>query len=325
LQRDRIDGFDVLRVICVGAVVGIHCFYTDRDLSWVPKNLSFAVPCFVLMAMYLSERQLCGKRSRREALGHRLSRLLPAFLAWTFIYVLARWSIGSVQPSFSDWVEYVLLGASALHLYFIPMILCYSLVQVMLSRSPGYRAAGALAGLLMAVLLQYQRLPNFPFDSPEAKAFPFYFVHNLPYLFAAILLFRLCEPSFRRRYLWSGTARWTWATVCGSVSCLLWFGPIFSGSQGLFHGLALNTFLFLTFLFWPMRTPRWLLTLASVSYGVFLSHHLVIEGLLHLERFAHLPSQSGWVTVSRFACGLFLSAGFCLLLSKDRRTAWLVQ
>jgi peptidoglycan/LPS O-acetylase OafA/YrhL len=92
-----------------------------------------------------------------------------------------------------------------------------------------------------------------------------------------------------------------------------------------FQDIARNTFLFLAFLFLPVRTPPWVAALASISYGVYLCHHLVIEGLLHFERFARLPSNTAWVTVSRFACGLVLSAGLSFLLSKHRFTAWLVR
>jgi len=320
----RIHGFDWLRVIGVAAVVGIHCFYTDRALSWLPRNFSFAVPCFVLMAAFLSARELDAGKTGVAFLKHRFARLLPAFLAWTSIYVFARWAGGSIHPSVTDWIEYLFLGASALHLYFIPMILYFGAVLVLVMHAGRHRGLALLAALAGAMLLQRMHLPGFHLASPEANAFPFYFVHNLPYLFAAALLFEVLGK-WRQAGGLRGLKGAVAALACAGAAWYCWTHPLPGQGLAPFQDFARNIFLFLAFLFRPLRTPAWVAALASISYGVYLCHHLVIEGLLHFERFVHLPSNTAWVTVSRFACGLVLSAGLSFLLSRHRFTAWLVR
>ena len=48
-----IEGFDLLRIICIAAVIGIHCL-EHRFFNRIVENLSFAVPCFVMLSIYFS-------------------------------------------------------------------------------------------------------------------------------------------------------------------------------------------------------------------------------------------------------------------------------
>ncbi len=119
-----VKGFDLLRTICIAAVIGIHCL-EHYHFNRVVENLSFAVPCFVMMSVYFSAYQLNKGGSRWYFFKKRAFRLFPAFLTWTLIYAAARFIDGGNVNLFSvkEWLRLFFCGSAALHLYFIPMIL----------------------------------------------------------------------------------------------------------------------------------------------------------------------------------------------------------
>lgn len=325
--KTHISGFDALRVIAVAAVIGIHDFYTDPSLRTVVRNFSFAVPCFVMVAVYLSAKSVFVRSSGKVFMKSRLVRLLPAFLAWSGAYVLARWIKGSIGiSSFSAWAQYIFLGASAVHLYFIPMLLYYSLILIALPRAAAARMAVCTAGLCGAVWVRYVGIPHFELGSSEANVFPFYFFFNLPYLFLGVLVYdsigsedslQWACGSCRREYLLF------FALALAAI--MLWCMPA-KGRLWIEIRLILrDSLIFLSFIFWPVQSPKWLKALAGVSFGIYLCHHLFIEALLPIEGYLHLPTSSTWVTLSRFLICIAVSAGLCLFLVKHERTSWLVK
>ncbi len=320
----HINGFDLLRIISITAVVGIHSFFTDLSLTSLVRNLSFAIPCFVLIAVYLSVRHINNDGSRINFLKRRAVRLMPAFLVWTAIYVIARLINGGIaNPSLYDFAGYLFLGSSALHLYFIPMIYYYSVLLIFIPKPIGFRLPICLIGLFAATWLRYAGIPAFHFGTPEADAFPFYFLYNLPYLFLGIVLFDLIEQStFSEK---TSNHSGLFSLIFGFSSLAFWFGPQLFNITIPVQDIIRDTFLFLTFLFLPADIPEWMTNIATVIFGVYLSHHLILEGLLWLETLVGFDSSTTLITIMRFAVAIISLTAFCIILGKSKRTAWLVR
>jgi len=318
-----IGGFDILRTAAVIAVVGIHSFFSDPHLASVVNNLSFAIPCFVLMTIYLSVRQI-NESSPVHFLKKRIVRLIPGFFAWTAIYVIARSIDGNIKNiSLQTVAEYIFLGSAALHLYFVPMIFYYSISLIIIPRPKAIRLSICFAGLFIALWLRSMGVTSLHFGNPEADAFPFYFIYNLPYLFIGVLIFDLIErtPCFLNA---PSNSRFITA-IFGCGSLLFWFLPTIFPVLVPEQEVARNVFLFLTLLSWPFDIPMWINKIASVTFGIYLSHHLIVEGLLRVEGFLQFNSDATNITIIRFIVATVLAIALCMWLRKSRQTVWLVR
>jgi len=316
-----IEGLDLLRIICIAAVIGIHCL--DRSFNWFIENLSFAVPCFVMMSVYFSAKHL-NKNSRLHFIQRRIFRLIPAFLSWTLIYAAARYIDGGNINilSVKEWLRLFFSGSAALHLYFIPMIFYYSIILMILPVSTVLRVCICLFGLIVAIWFKYSDIPNIKLGSHEADAFPFYFRSHLPFLFIGILIFDLIE----RINIFQQTEKENIfiSSICGIFTLILWINPYFFPYSIPFHYIWQYTLLFLTFRFFPVKIPIWMKPFITVSFGIYLSHHIFSQGLIKLELYMGLVSRTHWVTPVRFFLCLIISAGFCILLEKKRQLRWMV-
>lgn len=319
----RLHGLDLLRLGSLAAVVAIHCFYTNAQLAKVSAYCGFAVPCFVLLAMYFAARRLDGGDKRLRLLRQRLLRLAPAFLAWSAAYLVARWAGGALRPSWRGLLGAVFLGSAAVHLYFVPLIIVFSAVQCCLPARGAARTAACLVGAAGAVYLQVLGLPSLELGSPEANAVPGYVVFNLPYLFLGALAFDLLHKPAARRLRVPVKAAWAGLCAVGAVVC--WIVPASSALGDSLLTIARHSLLFAAFLFAPVRLPASVVALAGVSFGAYLGHHLFLEALERVGTWAHLDPATGWVTLARWALALIASIVLCLILRQWKRTAWLVK
>jgi peptidoglycan/LPS O-acetylase OafA/YrhL len=317
----RIDGLDVLRTVAILAVVVIHTPHSDTALPGLRHSLTFAVPVLTMIAAYLSLYSLARLQSRKTFLRRRLERLVPAFLAWTGIYVTIRLIAGSIYPlSTPKVLGYLFLGASSLHLYFIPLIIYYTIGATALPTARALRMLICVGCLLGALALNHLGSPRLNLGSPEADAFPYYFISNLPYLFLGLLLFDLVESrgtgSFLDRN--SGIA----FLLCALAVPLLWLSGLPSANP--VARLACYGFLFLAFRFWSFGTNRFFSVISGMSYGIYLSHHLFLEGVGRIEMLFLDTTDAPTATLVRFGVGLLVTTLFCLLASRRKQTAWLV-
>ena len=129
----EIPGFDYLRVIAVFSVVWIH----GCDTNWLARQAqwltAFAVPSFVFLTaflMFLSVRRNDDLTAEGYIKG-RVMRLVPAFLVWSALYVIARSAKGAVTSGdllAFDWLGIVFAGEASYQLYYVPTIMYLSVL-----------------------------------------------------------------------------------------------------------------------------------------------------------------------------------------------------
>lgn len=276
----RLAGFDILRGLGAFAVVWIHACDTSSLARRLTSFTGFAVPCFVMMSFFLLQRKILGtpKESFVRRLWPRVTRLAPAYLGWTAIYLLARVVKHAVVGGGAlevEWLSWLLLGAASYQLYFVPALIYGSILFLPLmmwgalaKRRWGISMSMAVSAILLvstlwiARLAPYQRLP---FELRQMV--------GLAWMVPLAAGMAMLAP-LGIRLGWPGKM----------VACVVG-GTLFGlGVAGWFKGaayvLAVTGSLFgLSLIRFDVRLPVWLSRLSVLSFGIYLCHGLFVEGL----------------------------------------------
>ncbi len=142
VQKARLIGFDILKVVAAYGVVVIH------GLGDVPKGagaeriaeyfLIFSVPTFLMVALYFSTSSL-SHTDWRTYLFKRHQRILIPFYAWSLIYLAFRLikQIILKNISFDKLLTHptsLLFGSAGVQLYFLPLLFTGIITSVCITR-----------------------------------------------------------------------------------------------------------------------------------------------------------------------------------------------
>lgn len=326
--RRRLDGFDWLRAAGAFAVVWIHGCDTSSLARQLSSLAGFAVPCFVLMSFFLLQDRI-GRDAAPKAMAlawRRLARLAPAYLGWTLIYLVARWlkhraGGAGFEP---EWLSWVFLGGASYQLYFVPLLIYFSILLLPLmtwAAAPGRRAWGVgLMGGLSVLLLGaatafggHSLVMHWPFQLRQ--------MIGMAWLAALGSALALAWPSGVRLGP-SKRAAFASAALVGSV----WVGCVAAGVGGAAFTILMTLPAFLAALIVPsQRPPAWLMRVSAMSFGIYLSHGVWVEGLQMIAVRAgfaleYFPATLGVIVLS-FA-GAWLT---CEVLDRFRSLRWLVH
>jgi len=151
----RNASLDALRVLSLIGIVTLHVagggFNDNKALAFVLDELSrFAVPAFFILSAYFwkpDERATPLRLTLRVA-----SRVLPAFLLWTAVFVLLKQLPHLDRPAIDYSPGGLLLllwtGGPAFHLWFLPALVVSTAVVGIAGRTIGWRWTLALSLLL---------------------------------------------------------------------------------------------------------------------------------------------------------------------------------
>ena len=328
-ERRRIHGFDWLRVVCMVAVVAIHTLSTCPSLLALHRVLSFAVPCFVMMSLVLLFPRVHGAslRERGHLLVRRSARLAQPYLVWSGVFFILRSLFGTMRYSVGNALGVLLLGGAAMHLYFIPLLLLFTLLSCAMPPRGGVPAALWVALFLVSTCVHFTGCPSLPFGNHETRAFPAYLCFELPFLFAGGLLglwyWRSAHGAGRNDagLGWVGLfVPWGGAILCRALGVRL--GGTYAGSLLLVLSICL---FFLGFLAIRRPLPVIVSRLAAVAMGVYYVHPVFLAGMMRLE------TALGWdhghvaVTIARFGLVLIASVLASTALQRTPRLAFLVR
>lgn len=326
---DHIPGFDYLRVAAVFAVVWIHGSDTNAVAMRLQFFCAFAVPCFIAMSVYLGvgSLQRMQDRSMGAYIMKRMRRLFPAYLAWTFIYLVCRYfkhRFISHTPFSVDWLSVIFFGGASYQLWFVPAllvwtVLTYPLMVVALRSGKSY-APGMIMMLCSAFLYGLGQLSRGHFDVPAGYEIIGYMATLSGFVFLGIGLWSLMEAHRARR---KGELAAAGHIIAGVGGLLIiagmrsifndWFTFIFSSSVflvSLRRGANRNTFI-----------SRYL---SPSAVGVFLSHGIFVEGFQVLAALAGIETGGFGVTVGIIISTFLFSSVLCIILMREKATKWLV-
>jgi fucose 4-O-acetylase-like acetyltransferase len=316
---------DAARFVAAVCVVFIHGV-ESHELAPFKLIGTFSVPFYLFAALYFQARSL--RRSPEldfcTYAWRRVRRLYVPFLAWSAVYVVAI-NLKHVLLVHSGWSApafWELWAGPAEHLYFLPQLLIVTLLSAALHRAFGARRAARwavitlalAAGAVMAVVprpdwLNYVRGEGYFFDQAW-RSLP----SALLGLGLAWALGSLRDAVVLNGLIGFGGAALTAAMVVTQIRY---------GYSRLERTLSGMGWMLAALAVWRGPWVTWLAKAGRRSYGVYLSHVLVIQGVQAVAHWAGAPTSVG-LDVVVIACGVVGAYAIATGLGRWRGTAWMV-
>jgi hypothetical protein len=266
----RQHSIEVFKLVAIFGVILLHLAPNTASAERLMSIFQlFAVPYFYTISLYFFvEKLACMPTFQFSAL--KLDRLYIPYLCWTIVYVLMRLVKARIAsaPFNLDLASIFLFGGAAVHLYFIPMLLFFQSLLI-----------------FVFFVLKPRKIPFWPVVISLA---------SIAYLYYGIIV-----------------QRWSLGTILPQASLYIISGYLLYVMRSSEFGLVVRRtigFLFLPFLLTialapdtvkplaPLSHPiaglflsafalsiseqihsRFILIVASASYGIYLSHFAFIE------------------------------------------------
>ena len=141
-QESRQWGLDITRIIATYGIVWIHSggyAPTEALPNLVTDCFRFALPFFLAVSFYLLSNPK-KESSLSKIIFSRWNRLMIPYLIWSLIYVTSRLIKGLITSKsdlinlFQDPFSFVFYGASAVHLYFLPLLFIGNIFAVSIKK-----------------------------------------------------------------------------------------------------------------------------------------------------------------------------------------------
>ncbi|MGF3115125.1 acyltransferase [Facklamia sp. P12937] len=307
----RFIPFDLLRGLATIAVLLIHLTapLLGENKLWIlalNQATRFAVAVFLMLSGWGLDRTdaLDSQLDYPAFLKDRLIKIIPAYLCWSLIYAWANFWLVGEELSLLTFLQFLLLGKTSYHLYFVPLIVGLYIFYPLLSKIADNKfLAIAFVGLFIFQDVSDHLLGYIPYDKVQdyySYAFCFFFGIWLSRDFQAKL------KSFQvYRY---GILIYT-VIMLG----LLIEESYLSGGAVIANTRPLVTFysigLVLTFMLYRLPFEKLFLWFSRYSFLIYLSHVLflkILEGTVEKIGLSMPPL----IYVSVVGSGLFI----CLYL-----------
>lgn len=161
-SHERLTGFDLFRGLAAFAVITMHAGLVGnsgltKGAARLDDVFGFAVPFFLLASFYFNARSIKTGSQIRPSIRKRAGRLLIPYIVWTLVYIglragkfLILHQHSRIHTMFADPIAIVLLGASGVQLYFLPLLLVGLIVQLCIA--PGvYKLTNAALWVFFAL------------------------------------------------------------------------------------------------------------------------------------------------------------------------------
>lgn len=325
-SKARNENIDVIRLVAALGIVFVHAVRAP-ELEGYRNFFRFAVPFFLFASLYFQALSFRRKTDRTlpQYVVHRFRRLYLPFLAWSVIYIVAR----DIKR-----VTLLHLGPVALtpgllwkgpeyHLYFLPLLLscsvAFALVHwAVLKRDPWWR--WPLIGLAIVAGLAFALSPM-PASWDEIFDNPTY-----AYVWAWRALPAVCWAMAFAWFMTAGSRIYTVPRLVGFAGVLLAAGCSLYQLHEIKlipRGLSGLGCLLLALIPWPASDILSLLArIGRYSYGIYLSHVLVVELVRAMAVHGHF-SPSVTMDLVIFAVSFAGSVGLVCVLGRTRWLAWL--
>lgn len=327
---------DLMRLVASFGVITIHCAPRTSGADFVCDLFSnVCVPFFLLSSLVLFWREAAADGASGHALRRRVPRLLLPYLSWSAIYLAARGlkfllSGQSLHTLFNAEEAPALLfcGGAAVQLYFLPvlllgLVLAWALQHVLPRKKTARTACLAALAAAGAVLLL---APSSIADLLAGVRLPHAAVLYLDWLgwllapVASAALLAEGWPQIRAHAL-SG-----WA-----VLALATLADVLLVAQVVPHAWRFHSFVLAVLLVVaaerlrrPFPASEFTGLVLRSGFGIFLVHHLVLEGIeLFSQRTGRAWSEPYSLLSLILVCGatFVVSLAFTLVVSRQRLLA----
>lgn len=344
MELDILRAFAILAVLVVHttsqATVDITAGSRSQILYLVFNRISlFAVPAFIFLSGIVLFYRYKDRWSGREAIQFyckRIQYIVLPYVLWALAYYLfIPWFFDTLAAhplTAAEFVEKLLWGETAYHLYFIIIIVqFYAVFPILMSIVHRFPAAGRwlpLLGLAVQTAAYACRFYGGGLSHASSMAFTYAFVFGIG---AWIGLNYDRFRQWLREFGWAATAL---AAFLGSAytlfHLLLQFGVNFGllTETLLFHGYGLTAAIGLMVV--SLHTAeRWtalaavLISLGSVSFGIYFLHPML---LMIYSEYIQAPVASiayHAVVMGSFLSVVLISWGMATLI-KNRRGSWIL-
>lgn len=303
-SKKHFYGFDYLRVISSFAVVVIHVCFTSEILNkW--KLTQFAVPCFIMMSIFL----LGFKKDKNgfNVIKVLLSRLLPQYIFWTFVYLGLRFLKAKISSEdFPIGFSEIFLGGSAIQLWFLPAILFWQIIMIYL-----YKFKQIFIDIILCLTffgVGYFFNINYNLEGE----FIFFFTYNLGFIMISKLVFENYEK------LSKINLKFYFCILLVLIAILIY--QIYLNKnifQMYFINVLYAIFVFAFFTFGHFKINRVITILSKYSFGIYLSHFLFYQLFYTVLKILKIEITLTITVLNIFITYLF-SYLFCVLVSKNK-------
>ncbi len=306
-KKARNHLIELLRLVAAFGVINIHVHFDTRAAEGINQVfLPFCVPFFFLISLVYFYKNLRKATSVSSFLVKSLNRLVLPYLVWTLVYsglLLAKPYLVQSSTHIGPWWRVFGYGESAVHLYFIPQLLNMQLALtgfVLLSRKGGpTRIIGASLILISGAYLYLGHYFNC-FGVPS-------FLSVSCYLLAAVILSDIKTES--RTIIGSFIGLGALLVITGLAISFLNVSGVARSIP--FGGIGL---VLLAMGFEQVSLSKSLLSLTSLSFGIYLSHVVFLEALeTFFQKIVHMQVYYSLSTKLAVSFSVFLGSAVFVL------------
>lgn len=280
-KKMRNHWIDVGKTIAIFGVLLVHMGPDQPDAETVTNFFAvYSVPFFLMVSLYFFWRSLCAGgyqeySSRNWMRLVRINRLLLPYLLWSVVYTAARLikHLHTGSGFELDWVRAIFFGGTAVQLYFIPLLIFFQIMGgaiYFIVKAYGKRRFPILSICVLIVLFYLSESIRFSGILGFSGGA---FEKAIVYLFASYLIF-LIE---------NGEHIKGWNQVKFAIGVLGVSYFALENMMGYTHKIfnaPMFSFFAAVFLFGlpNLRISPFIGRVLQASFGVYLVHHLIIEG-----------------------------------------------
>lgn len=297
-MQERLQGFDILRVVATFAVIAIHItsFYAlILPAGYIANQMvRFAVPMFIILSGFL----LYFADARKDYIApllfyrKRIMKIVRPYLIWTFLYtMLTIYCSGvwlAVKTLLFTLLYNLVMGNGFYHLYFLPIIFqlyfLYPFLRGIIRKQPGLLLAVSFIITMFSQTLLYLNKANIYGFYLSFPVWIFYFVLGM-FVF-------LQEDRLRGLF-----QHWLAMGIIWAISLTLLI--IDSKKTGTYASSIKPTIIFYTtasfFFFYSLALKvkqncgEWLSWLSNQSFLIFLMHPMLLTVLRALPPHVGYP------------------------------------
>lgn len=333
MEVEMVRGISIIGVVIIhvtaNGTVLFPLFSASQVLYALMNNWGhFSVPAFIFLSgIVLTRRYAASWDSSCVApfIKKRIWRLGIAYLLVSFLYVClnSRLYLVPLPDTISSVMRIIFLGEASYHLYFIPLILQYSIFFVLLMSMDDKTGNGKqlmLTAFLMQALSNIMMLWLFPgFDRS------LFFLTYIPFFVAGYLV---GKDYGKFSFAVSGTYR-LFVVLLLSFSLNLTYSYLYSGSKSMLVTFLrdyvryvycfASIFFFMSFLIFVQKNKalrKGLQVLGQFSFSIYLLHPAVLSILEKAVVVSHTSSFYHFYTVGRLILGLAIPILIMICIEK---------